>query len=247
MAYYFVSDVHAAPQPGDWASGSGARFLAWLDAAAADAEGIFLLGDIFDFWFEYKRSVPPGFGPLLDKFRELTARGVEIHFFPGNHDLWTEDFLSRRCGLILHAGGWLTTLYGRNVYLEHGDRQSADRPGERMIQRLFRSPLARRLTRALVPHPWLMRFGNQWSHRHRARYTPPHAIDLENGGILRFAREYLKTHAVDLFVFGHLHTPAALPLSRSTTLYLLGDWLGDSPPVYGRLDEGGFSLISDKL
>ena len=243
MAYYFVSDVHAGLAVDGKPAESGERFAAWLDAVAADAEAIFLLGDIFDFWFEYKRAVPAGFDSLLDRFRMLTARGIKIHFFPGNHDMWTLDYLAHECGLIVHTEGLYTTLCGRHVYLEHGDRQSIGGIGERLMQKLFRSPIARRLARALVPAPAMLRFGTRWSRANRTRHTRPHTFRAENEGMVRFARHYLQTHAVDIFVFGHLHVPAAYPLSDRTILYVLGDWISTPHPVYGRLDADGFSLL----
>ena len=242
MTYYFVSDVHAGLAMDGKPAGSAERFSAWLDAVAPDAEGIFLLGDIFDFWFEYKRTVPQGFNDLLDQFRKLTARGIEIHFLPGNHDMWTLDYLTHRCGLIVHTEALHTTLCGLRVYLEHGDRQSIGSPGEHLMQRLFRSPFARRLARALVPPAAMMHFGTRWSRANRARHTRPHTFKTEDEGIVRFARKYMQSHPIDLFVFGHLHAPAACPLSGHTTLYVLGDWIADPHPVYGRLDASGFSL-----
>lgn len=238
MACYFVSDVHAGLRPQ-----SAERFVAWLDAVAADAESIFLLGDVFDFWFEYEHAVPQGFEAILDKFRALTAQGVGIHFFPGNHDMWTLGHLSLACRLIVHTTGYYTTLYDRVIYMEHGDRQSIDSVRERVMQGLFRSSFVHRMARALVPAPWMVRLGNWWSRSNRTRHARPHVFQAENEGIVRFARAYMQTHAVDLFLFGHLHVPGTYALSESTTLCVLGDWIEEARPVYGRLDADGFALL----
>lgn len=243
MAYYFVSDVHAGLELNGVPTDSQERLIGWLDAVAPDAEAIFLLGDIFDFWFEYKRSHPSGFDRLLSRFAELTRQGVALHFFPGNHDMWTESYLSRECGIILHTEGYYTTLYGKNIYMEHGDLQSIGSRGERFMQFMFRSPSARKVARALVPYSKMMRWGSNWSRSNRAKHTESHRFKGEEEGVVRFAREYMRERAVDIFVFGHLHAPAVYPLSETATLYVLGDWIGDPAPAYGRLDAAGFSLL----
>ncbi len=242
MAYYFVSDVHAVPERKGRTAKNNERFTAWLDAVAGDAEGIFLLGDIFDFWFEYKKAAPKGYEAILEKFRVLTARGIEIHFLPGNHDLWTEGHLAEY-GVRVHTTTYTTTLYEKNLYLEHGDRPSAESLGERLIQALFRSPTARRAAQALVPHRRLMRFGVRWANAHRGRRSRTREFRGEDEPLVRFAREYMHSHPVDLFVFGHLHIPAAYALDGGTMLYVLGDWAGDRKPVCGKLDESGFVLV----
>lgn len=247
MAYYFVSDVHAGLVLNGVRSDSGERLIAWLEKVASDADAIFLLGDVFDFWFEYKHAIPSGYDALLGKLRELTQRGVEIHFFPGNHDMWIRDYLSRECGLILHRGGWGTTLCGKNVYMEHGDIQSVGSFAERLMQAVFRSRIARKIGTALIPHQKMMRFGDNWSSSSRAKHlTDSHLFRGADEGVVRFAREHLKKHKTDLFIFGHLHTPAEFVLSEHSTLYVLGGWVESAEPVYGRLDENGFSLLKYK-
>lgn len=242
MAYYFVSDVHAGLMLDGEPTRSGERFAAWLDAVAPDADEIFLLGDIFDFWFEYKNAVPPGYDDILDKLAALSARGIGLHFFPGNHDMWTLDYLSRRCGMTVHTGGYSTTLYDKNIYMEHGDIQSIGSRGERLMQCLFRSRGARRAARALVPAGTMMRFGNRWSRSNRSKHGVVHIFRKEEEGIVRFARAYLADHPVDYFVFGHLHAPTEYRLSEQATLYVLGDWIRREGAVYGRLDREGFLL-----
>ena len=242
MAHYFVSDVHAGLVLEGRPCRSGERFAAWLDAVAPDAEEIYLLGDIFDFWFEYRQAIPKGYEPLLDKFKALTAQGIQLHFFPGNHDMWTLDYLSRECGLKIHTDGYYAEICGKKVYMEHGDRQSIGSAGERLMQWIFRSKFARAVARRTVSHRKIMEFGNDWSRSNRAKHTHPHIFKEEREGVVRFARKYLRKHEVDLFVFGHLHAPSAYELSAGTMLYVLGDWITEREPVYGRLDKDGFSL-----
>jgi UDP-2,3-diacylglucosamine hydrolase len=243
MAHYFVSDVHAGLELAGQSGGSSAeRFTAWLDAVAADADAIYLLGDIFDFWFEYRTFVPLGYELLLDKFRELTDRGVELHFFHGNHDRWTLDHLVRACSLILHPRGFATEIHGQKVYMEHGDRQSIRGWGKRSIQWIFRSRLAQALARRLIVPQRMQALGTDWSRSNRAKHTHLYRFEGAGEGVARFARKRLRRHPVDLFVFGHLHAPTVYRLPEGPMLYILGDWITERSPVYGRLDEKGFSL-----
>jgi UDP-2,3-diacylglucosamine hydrolase len=243
MAYYFAADVHAGLSLDDLSAGSEGRFIDWLDAIGADAQAIYLLGDIFDFWFETRRAVPTGFARLSGKLAELTGRGVEIHFFTGNHDLWIGDYFERECGLIVHTEGLHTTLAGRKVYMAHGDRHDTGL-WKGAIRILLRSRVARGLLSTFVPYERTMRLGRLWSHHNRKKHLmSPYAFRNEEEGVVRFARRYMQEHPVDIFVFGHLHTPLAYPLSAETTLYVLGDWITTSQPVYGKLDETGFSLL----
>jgi len=242
MAHYFVSDVHAGLVLDGVPTRAADQFREWLEAVSADAEAIFLLGDIFDFWFEYPHAAPRGYEPLLDAFRRLTARGIPLHFFPGNHDMWTLDYLSRQCGLTVHRQGLSATLYGKRIYMEHGDRQSIGSLGERVMQATFRSPTAQRIGRALVSYDRMMRFGTNWSRSNRIKHAYEHRFKGEGEGTVRFARKYLRTNKTDIFIFGHLHCPAEYRLDDETTLYVLGDWIDKVAPVYGRMDEAGFQL-----
>lgn len=243
MAYYFAADVHAGLSLDDTSASSERRLVEWLEAVGADAQAIFLLGDIFDFWFEYRRVIPKGAVRLLGKLAELTDRGVEIHFFTGNHDLWIGDYFERECGLIVHTEGLYTTLAGRRVYMAHGDVQERAGFRKRVIRTLFRSAAVRRIFSVLVHPDRAIRFGRNWSRHSRKKHlNSPYIFRNEEEGIVRFARRFLEEHPVDAFVFGHLHTPLAYPLSERTTLYVLGDWITTRQPVYGRLDETGFLL-----
>ena len=244
MAFYFVSDVHAGLKLDGVPTRGKERLIDWLDKVAADAEGIFLLGDIFDFWFEYRHAVPTGHELLLAKFQELTARGIAIHFFPGNHDMWTLDYLSRDCGLTVHTKGFYTELCRKKIYMEHGDLQSIGSFSERFMQGCFRSRFIQWVGRTFVSYRRMMRFGTNWSHSNRAKHDREHVFKAEQEGVVQFAREYLKKHEVNLFIFGHLHCPQEYRLSENTMLYVLGDWILERPARYGRLDESGFSLLS---
>ena len=134
--YYFASDTHLGLRVGRTADDRERLFVRWLDEVSADAEGIFLVGDIFDFWYEYKRVVPRGFTRLLGKLSGLTDRGIPVHFFAGNHDLWAYDYLRSECGVTLHRGPFeLFDLYGQKVLVGHGDVLGPRGRGGRLLPR----------------------------------------------------------------------------------------------------------------
>lgn len=241
--YYFASDTHLGLSYGTTAPVVRERlFVRWLDEVSADADAIFLVGDIFDFWYEYRRVVPKGFSRLLGKFSELTDRGIEIHLFAGNHDLWTSDYLSQECGLMLHHGPFeIMELYGRKVLVGHGDVLGERGASARMLSRLFRSRTARSFFSLL--HPDLaMAFGQKWSSSNRSSRPVRHDFRGEDEPIVRFAREYLKEHEIDLFVCGHIHCAELYPLTETASIAFLGEWIEN--PVYGVLKPAGFELRS---
>ena len=151
--YYFASDTHLGLRVGRTADDRERLFVRWLDEVSADAEGIFLVGDIFDFWYEYKRVVPRGFTRLLGKLSGLTDRGIPVHFFAGNHDLWAYDYLRSECGVTLHRGPFeLFDLYGQKVLVGHGDVLGPRGRGGRLLSALFRCRTLQRLFSAWL-HP----------------------------------------------------------------------------------------------
>ncbi|MDR2936756.1 MAG: UDP-2,3-diacylglucosamine diphosphatase [Rikenellaceae bacterium] len=240
MAYYFASDVHLGFAAGGDYAERERRFVAWLRAIEADAEGVFLAGDIFDFWFEYRRVAPKGFSTVFSQLAHLTARGIPVHFFPGNHDMWTRDFFRRECGMTVHHDGDFFELAGKRLYVAHGDRP--DDYFLAIIYHAFRSRFLRGAFATFVHPDWATWFGRRWSGYSRARGAARHTFGGETEHVVQFAHKILKDTPVDYFVFGHLHIPAAYALTPATTLFVLGDWIGPMP-VYGRLDPNGtFSL-----
>ena len=166
--YYFASDIHLGAGDAATARAVERRFVAWLDDAARDAEAIFLVGDIFDFWFEYRRVVPKGFVRTLGKLAELTDRGVRVVFFTGNHDMWVGDYLARECGLEIHTAPQVMTLSGKKVFIAHGDNMKIDgQPMLKFLNRIFRSRTLKWLFSWGVHPDWALRFGHWWSGKSR--------------------------------------------------------------------------------
>jgi UDP-2,3-diacylglucosamine hydrolase len=244
--YYFASDMHLGLDARQGATIEREKLLVrWLDEVSADAEAIFLVGDVFDFWFEYRKVIPKGFTRLLGKLSELTDRGVQIHFFTGNHDMWTYDYLGQECGLTVHLQPEIFEIGGKTVFVGHGDNMYTKRPPvlEHTMHRLFRSPVARRLFSALVHPNGAIGFGHWWSGKSRKARSLTHVFTGENEYLVRYAREYMKCVDVDYFVFGHLHCREDYDLGGGKRLIVLGEWLAN--PSYAVMDGSGNIELKD--
>lgn len=211
---------------------------------SADAEAIFLVGDVFDFWYEYRRVVPKGFTRLLGKLSELTDRGVAVHFFPGNHDLWAFDYLQTECGVVLHRADYeILALAGKRVFIGHGDVFGKRGRGGRLLSRVFRSRAIQWVFSTFVHPNAAMRFGHWWSGSNRKAKPIRHAFRGAEEPIVRFASDFLKEHpGIDLFVCGHIHCAEIVPLAGGSRIAFLGEWI--DRPTYGKLDQNGFTLNS---
>lgn len=241
--YYFASDMHLGLAPAEVSAARERLFIEWLEQVADDAEAIFIVGDMFDFWYEYRRVVPKGFTRLLGTLSALTDRGVPVHFFPGNHDMWVGDYLYRECGVTVHDTVWETRLYGKNLFITHGDDITAREHGSltRLMNWTFRSTTVRWLFSHLLHPDAAMRLGHAWSSDSRKSKSVSHRFLGEQEPMVRFARRYTATHDVDYFVFGHNHCAEIYPLDDRSTAVFLGEWI--EKPTYAALDETGkFSL-----
>jgi UDP-2,3-diacylglucosamine hydrolase len=205
------------------------HLVRWLDEVAPDARAIYLAGDVFDFWFEYKKVVPKGFTRFLGKLGELTDRGIEIHLFMGNHDMWMTGYLEKECGVQVHRRGETVELYGKKIYIDHGNRiMDREHPGSYLLGRCFHSPVLRWLFSRLVHPTYALRFGQWWSARSRVRYIGrPYVFQGEAESLVKYARGMLAAgEAVDYFVFGHIHCAEDYNLDgEGRRAIFTGDWL----------------------
>lgn len=225
---YFLSDAHlgslAIPHP----RMQERRLVRFLDSIKGKASAIYLLGDMFDFWNEYRYVVPKGYTRFLGKLSELTDSGVEIHYFTGNHDLWTYGYLEEECGVKVHKSAVTTEIFGRVFYLAHGDGLGDPDPKYRFLRRVFHSTLCQHLLNMAHPR-WGMWLGLTWAKHSRLKRSegkePPY-MGEDREYLVRYAKEYLAAHKdIDYFMFGHRHIELDLMLSRKTRLMILGDWI----------------------
>ena len=232
--YYFASDVHLGADGSDETRRRERRFVAWLDMAARDAEAIFLVGDIFDFWFEYVRVIPKGFVRTLGKLAEIADRGVRIYFFTGNHDMWCYDYFERECGIKVFFSPQRMRLAGRNVLIAHGDNMNIDdKPLLRLMNTIFRSKTARGI------FSWAaLRFGHWWSGKSRKTHAAETLTRDSLGFLIDYARRYEAQHPdTDYIIFGHMHYACDYREDGLRVLFL-GSW-DEANPVYGVIDGEG--------
>ena len=206
--YYFASDIHLGAGGPAAARAVEKRFVAWLDEVSRDADAVFILGDLFDFWFEYKRVVPKGFVRVLGKLCELTDRGIRVVFMTGNHDMWVRDYFEAECGVEVYTSPRIMELAGKRVFLAHGDNMKIDHlPVLRFMNAVFRSKTIRFLFSWLVHPDWAMRFGAVVE-----RQVPQKPSGKRDGRpyyrpLIEYAREYAGAERPDYFIFGHMHQP----------------------------------------
>ncbi len=241
--YYFASDMHLGHGDVPSAQHRERRLVQWLDTVAKDAKAIYLLGDVFDFWYEWRKVVPAGHVRVLGKLAELSDRGVEIHLFTGNHDMWQRGYLERECGVRVHYTHEQTLLACRRVWIGHGDNLNIKgQPMLQLMNSMFRSRVIRALFSWLV-HPSLsMSFGKWWSGSSRKAHGSAPNPEVANRALVEYAEQHPNAADIDLFIFGHTHAPAHYRTTHSE-VYFLGEWIGCDAPTYGSLDdEGNFTL-----
>lgn len=234
---YFLSDAHLGSLAIPHGRTQERRLVNFLDSIKHKAQAVYLLGDIFDFWHEYKTVVPKGYTRLLGKISELTDRGVEVHYFCGNHDLWQGDYFERECGMVLHRHCEVAELYGKELFIAHGDGLLRTDRQFTLLRAIFHNSLCQKLFAAIHPR-WGMAFGLEWARRSRLKREdgkePPYqGEDKEELAI--FAKDYLRTHPnINYFIFGHRHIQLDLKLAPTSRLLILGDWITQF--TYARFD-----------
>lgn len=221
---YFASDVHLGLPNYKESLAREKRFVQWLDTIKHDAKEIILLGDIFDFWFEYKRAIPRGFTRFLGKLCEITDSGIPVHFFTGNHDMWIFDYLPKETGIILHKEPIVKEFSGKKFFLAHGDGLGPGDRSYKLLKRIFASRFSQWLFARFHPNMGIW-IANSWStHSRYSRETRPFEGEDKEWLIL-YSKNLLKSEDYDYMVYGHRHLPMDLPLNKKTRYINLGDWI----------------------
>jgi len=241
---YFISDLHLGatyfPDPGKWER----RVVRFLDSIAADASELYMLGDILDYWYEYRNVVPRGYIRFFGALARLADRGVKIHWFIGNHDIWLFDYLRDEIGLEIVDGYTVREILGKRFFLTHGDGVGKLKPTFRFLRWMFRNKVCQRLYAAIHPR-WTIAFAHGWSKSSRGfdKRDVPTFEGEEREPLVAFSRGYLRDvdSAVDFFVYGHRHILLDLPLNRrGCRMIILGDWIYHFS--YGVFDGENFEL-----
>ncbi|MBB6276070.1 UDP-2,3-diacylglucosamine diphosphatase [Porphyromonas circumdentaria] len=231
---YFTSDAHLGSPYHNDPRATEMRLVAWLNRIAHDAEAIYFLGDMFDFWYEYRYVVPKGFVRFQGKIAELVDKGVEIHFLTGNHDVWMKDYFQKELGVQIHYQAIEVTLKEKRFRLAHGDEEYRyQKRINDLIYRLFRNRIAQFLFSAIHPR-WTVGFAlgcSLQSRRHGQKekevahttYNP--YFSLEEEWLVKWVKRKAPLHPeIDFFLFGHRHLPFDYLLPSGQRLLVMGDW-----------------------
>jgi UDP-2,3-diacylglucosamine hydrolase len=222
---YFASDFHLGTGTYARYREREARVVRWLDMIKADATEVFLMGDVFDFWFEYKTVVPKGYVRFLGKLAELADAGIKIYFFKGNHDMWMFDYLEKELNATIISDELEIERNGKKFYLHHGDGIGPGDAFYKLLKKFFRSRFCQWLFARFHPN-FGMGLANYWSGSSRVaseKRTEPRTGEQE--WLVTFSRELLKTHFYDYLVFGHRHKALDIPLNNKSHYINLGEWI----------------------
>lgn len=215
--------------------------VSWLDRIKNDALEIYLVGDIFDFWHEYKHLVPKGFTRFLGKLSEISDAGTKIYFFSGNHDIWAYGYFKTEFDAEIHHKPLKKELNGLKFFIAHGDGLGPGDYGYKLLKRTFRSKTLQWIFSRLHPN-FAMWLGKSWSKKSRySKGIVAEEFTGEQGELqIVFAKSELGKEYFDFFIFGHRHIPADIKLGDKTRLINLGDWIYSF--TYGELDGKSFNL-----
>ncbi len=237
---FFVSDVHLGAPAFKNNHERELTFARWLDSIADDVQELYLMGDIFDFWWEYKKVVPRGFTRILGRIANLTDRGIPVHFFTGNHDLWVFDYLPSELGVVVYKNEVIKEFGGKKFFLAHGDGLDAEDIGYIRLKKIFTNKKLQWLFSRLHPN-FALHIAHKWSGSSRtAKLAKEEEFNVKYDGMYKFAQEYLTKEPIDYFIFGHRHQMVVTPLNEITNFVLLGDWITNFS--FGVFDGDKFEL-----
>ncbi len=224
---YFASDLHLGVPTYEASLKREKHFVDWLDLIKADAAELFLVGDVFDFWFEYRKAVPRGFVRLLGKLAEISDSGIPIHLFTGNHDMWIFDYLPKEIGLELYREPIVREWSGKKFYIGHGDGLGPGDHGYKFIKKVFKNPFLQWAFARLHPN-FGIGLADYFSRTSRAKTGEKDAIFLgeDEEWLVIYCKEVLEQQFYDYFIFGHRHLPLDIALNPEGSRYInLGDWI----------------------
>lgn len=224
---YFASDHHFGA-PGVLPTEERERkFIRWLEMARQDAAEIYLVGDLFDFWFEYKTVVPKGYVRLLGKLAEITDSGIPVHLFTGNHDMWVFDYLPNEVGVNLFRDPIERTYNNHVFYIGHGDGLGPGDHGYKFLKRALRNPFIKWLF-SIIPPAWGIPMALRFSSTSRlAHDAARRKFYGDKERLVVFCKEQAQKKPINYFVFGHRHLPLDISVGEQARYINLGDWVVD--------------------
>ena len=243
---YFASDFHLGLGAGTDPREREQRVVSWLERSSHDARSIYLLGDIFDFWWEYREVIPKGFTRFLGTLASITDRGIDVHIFTGNHDMWMKGYLADECGAIIHYEPLVTEIDGEIFYLAHGEGLGSRSTGARLLFAFFRNKTGRALYSALHPR-YGMALGHAWSRSSRlAKHVSLPFLGEDKEDLMRHTRAIAAGGCgARYYIYGHRHLPLTFD-EEGRKMIILGDWFS-CRRSYAVYDGKDLTLISEPL
>lgn len=225
---FFASDFHLGLKTGSPPLDRERKVVGWLETIAPDADGIYLIGDIFDFWWEYKLVVPRGFTRFLGAIAKITDAGIPVHFFTGNHDMWVNDYFTEECGVIMHKNPLTASFNGKKFHIAHGEGLGTRNYAYKILLKIFRNNPLRVLYSAL--HPTVgVSIGHRWSLSSRlGKGISQEFLGEDKEDLIRYAMSFSPDDKIDFFVFGHRHLAMTYKLKNNAEIFFLGDWIKHS-------------------
>ena len=224
---YFASDFHLGSPNHDESRIREDRIVRWLTSIEDTCSELFLMGDIFDFWFEYRKVIPKGYIRLQGKLANMSDAGIKIYFFKGNHDMWVEDYFTKEMGIQIVSDELVINRGGKSFYLHHGDGLGPGDANYRILRKVFRNPVCRWLFSILPPVIGLG-IATGWSKESRIVNTRVEEVFLgeDKEWLAVYSREVLEKHHYDYFIYGHRHLPMIIELGNNSQYYNIGEWFG---------------------
>lgn len=238
---YFLSDFHLGAPHYESSLIREKKLVAFLNSIKDTAQEIFIVGDMFDFWYEYTTTVPKGYTRILGKLAELTDNGIAIHFFVGNHDMWMSGYFEKELNIPVYHQPKTFERFGKKIYIAHGDGLGPGDHGYKFLKKIFRNPVCQWLFG--FAHPTIgMGIANYFSRKSREKTGSNDQIFLgeDKEWLMIYSKEVLQKQHFDYLVYGHRHLPLLLPLSNSSTYINLGDWITNF--TYAVFDGNVFEL-----
>lgn len=222
---YFASDFHLGVPDMESSRVREKKICQWLDEIKLDAAEIYLVGDILDYWFEYRQAVPRGFTRLFGKLADLTDAGIPVHWFAGNHDMWVFEYLPEETGIQYHRKPLIREYGGKRFYIAHGDGLGPGDSRYKMLKKVLGNRVCQWLFARFHPNfgLWLMRKSSHTSRN--ASYNNKEYLGEEKEWLILHSKSVLEQEHFDYFVYGHRHLVLEVPLNDRSTYFNLGDWI----------------------
>ena len=223
---YFLSDFHLGAPNEIESRKREDRLVRFLQQARKDASIIFIVGDIFDFWFEYKTVVPKGFVRILGTLAQMADEGIQLHIFTGNHDLWMQDYLSKELNAKLYFEPQQFTINNKQFLIGHGDGLGPGDEGYKRLKKIFTNPFCQFLFRWLHPDAGIQ-LANYFSRKSRAKTGNADELFLgeDKEWLILYTKDQAKTMSIDFFIFGHRHYAIDFKINDKSRYINLGDWI----------------------